>query len=315
MDGTRESVDLLIVGGGPTGLSAALLAGRASLHTVVVDAGAPRAAVAAHTHGLFTQDGTSPQELRAIGRTQLARYPTVRNVEGRVLRIHQVEGGFAVETSAGEVHARRVLVAGGWRDDLDATGIPDLARVYGTSVFPCPVCDGWEQRDRTVGVFVGHGLGDQLEHYLMMIAVLSTPRFTVFANGHDLPADVVRAVAAQGNAVVHTPIECLEDRDGHLIAVHTTDGARHPCEAGFVGGAFAGAPDGLLDALGVPTHVDVRGWRVPEVNADGSTAVPGLYVAGDARVGFGGLANAVWQGFSCAAGVVSAVAQERWRAS
>jgi len=127
----EEPLDLLVIGGGPAGLTAALLAGRASLRTCVVDAGDPRSAVVSHTHGLFTRDGASPHELRSIGRSQLERYPTVSYREAAVVRLEREPEMLRAGLDDGtQVLARHVVLASGWRDDLSRTGIPDLADVY-----------------------------------------------------------------------------------------------------------------------------------------------------------------------------------------
>lgn len=69
-----ENRDVVVVGGGAAGLSAALVLGRAMRRTLVVDAGEPRNAPSAHLQGYLTRDGMSPAEFLAVGRAEIARY-------------------------------------------------------------------------------------------------------------------------------------------------------------------------------------------------------------------------------------------------
>ncbi len=307
-------LDLAIIGGGPAGLSAALVAGRAKLNTLVIDENAPRNAVTHATHGLFTRDGTPPGELRRIGREQLAPYATVRFEEGRAQSLTpEDDGTFLIRTKRGsQVRAKRVLLATGWRDDLASLGLPGLSAVYGTSVFPCPFCDGFELSKKKLAIFVGETTEVGLEHYLAMVSVLSSPNYSVFANGNSIPKSVAQALEKHGNALVSARVTKLESADGHLTRVLTEDGRSVPCEAGFVVGDYAQPSTPFANELGVAEVSDPRGWTLPATEPDGSTSVPGFYIAGDARVGFGGLATAVAQGSQCAARIVAAIAMERW---
>lgn len=149
-------LDVVVVGGGPAGLSVALLLGRCRRHVVVCDAGRPRNAAAGALHGYLTRDGVPPCELLRLGREELHPY----GVELRqVLVTDVVKGpdGFDVHLETGErLAARTVLFATGVHDDVP--DIPGLDECYGVSVHHCPYCDGWEARDRTIAV-IGQGAG------------------------------------------------------------------------------------------------------------------------------------------------------------
>ncbi|MCB9763793.1 MAG: FAD-dependent oxidoreductase [Alphaproteobacteria bacterium] len=310
---TDALLDVLIVGGGPAGLTAALVTGRARLRTLVVDAGDPRSAVVDHTHGLFTRDGASPQHLREEGRRQLERYPTVRVVTDRVRTLRREDGVFIGLTEDGlPLHARRVILATGFRDDLTRAGLPDIAAVYGRSVFPCPFCDGFELSDRRVAVFAPRP-SPHLGHYLSMISVLSTPDFTLFTHGRPVDPALREALARRGLGCVEEPITALASTDGRLTGVRTADGRLHPRDAGFILNDFATQATDLAARLGVPDVPGPFGAQVPEVDEQGRTPVEGLYVAGDARASFAGLVRASAQGALCGAVIVGEVAEERWR--
>jgi thioredoxin reductase len=145
--------DVIIVGAGPAGLSAALVLARARRRVLVCDNGRPRNAGSRGLHGFLTRDGVTPEELRALGREETLRY----GVEWRhdeVTAVRQDPEGFVVDVvdGAGErLAGRRLLIATGVQDRL-----PELAgldRFYGRSVHHCPYCDGWEWRDRALAVY------------------------------------------------------------------------------------------------------------------------------------------------------------------
>ena len=142
-----ETYDVAIIGGGPAGLSAALVLGRARRRVVVIDAGTPRNAPAAHMQGFLSRDGTPPAELLRAARAEVRRYG-VEIVDDRVV---DATAGFALRLAGGRtVQARQVLLATGAADEL-----PDVAGArerWGRDFLHCPYCHGWEVRDQPIGV-------------------------------------------------------------------------------------------------------------------------------------------------------------------
>jgi thioredoxin reductase len=143
----RPYDDVVVVGGGAAGLSAALVLGRARRRVAVVDAGTPRNAPAAHMQGFLSRDGMPPAELLVEGRREVTGYG-VELVEDRVSR---VENGFVVHLDSGSVlTARRILIATGVADELPE--IPGVRQRWGRDLLHCPYCHGWEVRDQPLGV-------------------------------------------------------------------------------------------------------------------------------------------------------------------
>src|SRR5688572_29239677 len=148
--------DVVIVGGGPAGLSAALVLGRCRRRVLLCDAGAPRNARAQELHGYLTRDCIAPLDLLRAGRDELKPYG-VELRDARVSAIAAAPEGFAVTLtdeleqrggplqSAASVNTRTVLIASGVRDTLPE--IPGLDECYGISAHHCPYCDGWEERE------------------------------------------------------------------------------------------------------------------------------------------------------------------------
>jgi thioredoxin reductase len=156
--------DVIIVGAGPAGLSAALVLGRCRRRVLVLDTNKPRNSASRALHAFLTRDGIDPRELRRIGRAQLAQYPTVRLLNQAAMKARCLPQGFEVTTSRGvRLRARKLLLATGVVDDLPA--VVGLEKFYGRSVFHCPYCDGWESRDQPLAVYSlsGHGVGLAIE--------------------------------------------------------------------------------------------------------------------------------------------------------
>jgi thioredoxin reductase len=157
--------DVIIAGGGPAGLSAALILGRSRRHVLLCDAGRPRNAASRAIHGFVTRDGTPPREFLHVAREQLRPYDTVtiRDVEVRAAECRG-DSRFHVSLADGsDFESRKLLIATGVADNIP--GIPGFQELLGIGVFHCPYCDGWEVRDQPLAVYGrgARGLGLSLE--------------------------------------------------------------------------------------------------------------------------------------------------------
>ncbi|MEV0741716.1 NAD(P)/FAD-dependent oxidoreductase [Streptomyces sp. NPDC050549] len=273
--------EVVVIGGGPAGLSAALVLGRSRRRTLVVDAGEPRNAPAAHMQGYLTRDGMSPAEFLALGREEIARYG-VELVRDRVVDVTGVTSGFAVTLAGGEtVHARRLVIATGLKDELPA--VPGVAERFGRDVIHCPYCHGWEVRDQAFGVLATAPMS---VHQALMVSQWSKD-VTLFLHAvaeSELTDDDLRRLAAAGVAVVPGEVAGLTVEDDRLTGVRLTDGTTHPREAVFVG-PRAIPQTGLLEKLGAEMQETPFG-AYPVVDPTGQTTVPGVWAVGNA-MGFG----------------------------
>ena len=210
-----ETYDVAIIGGGPAGLSAALVLGRARRRVVVVDAGAPRNAPAAHMQGFLSRDGMSPAALLETARAEVRRYG-VEIVEDRVV---DATAGFALRLAGGRtVQARRVLFATGAVDDLpDVVGARER---WGRDLLHCPYCHGWEVRDRPIGV-----LGS-VEHAHLLRQW--SDDVILFTHTTAVTAGERATLDARGIAVVDGLVERLVVADDRLRAVQLADGRTRP---------------------------------------------------------------------------------------
>lgn len=265
--------DVVIVGGGPAGLSAALVLGRCRRQTVVIDSGEYRNAASAAMHGFLSRDGTDPAELRRLGRQELARYDTVALRHGVVTDAEALPGGFRVHLRDHEpLHCRRLLVATGMTDELpDVAGFAEL---YGTSAFHCPYCDGWEHRDSPLAVYgrAGPALGLALE-----LTAWSRDVVLCTDGPSGLTSDEVGHLAANRIGLRDQRITRFDSKNGVLEAVIFDDGTALARRALFfnVGERQRSDLPARLGCL-LDRHGAVRTGPYE------TTDVPGLYVAGDA---------------------------------
>jgi thioredoxin reductase len=140
-------MDCVIIGGGPAGLNAALVLGRARRTVILFDNNAPRNAVTAESHGFITRDGISPVEFRKIAHQDIAKYPSVQLRNVKIVEVSKRGEVFELLTEQGDtVQAKKIILATGLKEILPS--VPKLLNYYGKSLFSCPYCDGWELRDR-----------------------------------------------------------------------------------------------------------------------------------------------------------------------
>jgi thioredoxin reductase len=263
--------DVVVVGGGAAGLSAALVLSRARRTVLVVDAGAPRNAPAAHMHGFLSRDGMPPHELLAIGRDEVKGYGgEVR--AGTVTELVPLgASGFGVLLAdAQRVSARRLLLATGLRDELpDIAGLRDR---WARDVLHCPYCHGYEVRDERLGVLGG---SPDAVRYAQIVRQW-TDDLVYFAPIETLTADERSQLTARAIGIVEGVVERVLVDDDRLRGVELNDGRTVGRDALFVPPRFVPNND-LLVGLGC--DVDENGWVISDVS--GRTSVRGVWVAGN----------------------------------
>lgn len=266
--------DVVIVGGGPAGLSAALALGRARKRVLVCDAGPRRNAAATHIHNFVTRDGTPPDDFRQTARQELAHYPNVEVRDVAVAAVSGLRGDFRVELSEGAVQARRILLCAGMVDEL--LPIEGYRELWGQSIFQCPYCHGWEVQDRAWGYLARL---DHQGHFLLFAQQLRawTKNLTLFTNGtHHLPEETRETLETAGIQIETNLVTRLIARNGKLTGIALENGKVAVCEA-----LFSHPPQRQIDvvrSLGV--ELDDDGYvKVDPMKRE--TSIPGIYAAGD----------------------------------
>jgi thioredoxin reductase len=265
--------DCVIVGGGPAGLSAALMLGRCGRRVLVCDTGEGRNRWSRGVHGLLTRDGTPPAELLRLAREELGRFDTVSLCGLHVVGAAREPGHFSLACADGtRLRSRRLLLATGVVDEIPP--IPGLLELYGTSVHHCPFCDGYQWRDQPVAVW-GRG-----EHGAGLAAALTvwTRDVLLCTDGSaDLPEEWARRLAVLGIGLREERITRLEGADGRLERIVFEHGPAADRQALFFSSGQRQASD-LAARLGCRF---TEGGAVDTGKCE-ATDVPGLYVCGDA---------------------------------
>ncbi|WP_028636605.1 NAD(P)/FAD-dependent oxidoreductase [Nocardioides sp. URHA0032] len=280
-----NTYDVVVVGGGAAGLSAALVLTRARRRVAVVDAGQPRNAPAAHMQGFIGSDGLPPSELLAAARVEVAGYDghlisgTVASITACPPANAHTRRGLEVRLADGSsLTTRRVLVTTGLRDDIP--DVPGVRERWGRDLLHCPYCHGYEVRDQPLGVLAdADGDTETLEQALAHTHLVRqwSDDVVFFANGQTVSAAAREELVARAIGFVPEKVTRLVVDEDRLTGVEFADGHFVPRSAVFVRPRFV-PNDILLTDLGCATNT--TGWVA--VDATGRTSVPGVWAAGNA---------------------------------
>ncbi len=269
-----NSVDALILGGGPAGLSAAVYLGRFTRSVLVLDAGEGRSSfLQLNENYLGFPDGITTRELRELGRKQAERFG-VKFEDCRVERIEPIENGFRVFTTSGDFDGATLLFATGvtdvWPD------VPLIRDWIGKQVFWCITCDGHKTKGKRL-VCVGNT--DE--------AATTTLQFLLFTNKITLLADKEKArfseeklaALAQHNIpiVYARPDRFDFSASGDQIEGLCLDnGERLPFDMLF---SLLGVRPNTGLARDMGLRLDPEGYVV--IDEEGYTSIRGVFAAGD----------------------------------
>ncbi|OAB47110.1 NAD(P)/FAD-dependent oxidoreductase [Paenibacillus antarcticus] len=299
----EQLIDVGIIGGGPAGLNAALVLGRARKSVVLIDEDRPRNRVTRESHGFLTRDGIKPSELRRIAMEQIRAYPSVHFVADTAVTITGTDGDFLITIGDGTTfRSKKLLFAIGMKDlPLDIDG---LTAVYGTSAFVCPYCDGWELRDQSLVMIAN---GDRALHLAKTLSGWSN-KLTICTDGPDEWTDEQREELKQHNiSSFDSPILRIVSNDGMVQEVVLEDGIIIPCTGIFFAPKLATGSD-VPQALGC--QITETGTII--VDNIGKTNVPGIYSAGDASTVMYQVITAASMGALAGIGINSELLEEAW---
>jgi thioredoxin reductase/SAM-dependent methyltransferase len=292
----RERWDVIVVGGGAAGLSAALTLGRACRRVLVVDEGAPRNRYAAHMHGALGNEGIDPAELLRRGRDEISAYDVTVQT-GTIQRVEDAEGGLMVTLADSKpLFARALVVASGLSDELPE--IPGLAEQWGTGVLHCPYCHGWEVRDQRLAVL---GTSPMSLHQAELIRQWSD-QLTFFTAGcGPLDPEYAARLRSRGVQLIDEPVTEVLSDGGRLAGVKLADGNRVELDAIFTAPTARPHEEFLADLdlervgnpMGSFIAVDPMGGRTshPRIWAVGNVVNPGANVP--ISIGAGSMAGGV----------------------
>ena len=269
--------DVCIVGAGPAGLNAALILGRCRRRVVIFDSGRPRNAASRGLHGYLTRDGVHPDELRRLGRAELAKYPSVEVCHEAVVGAARHDHRFDIHgASGGSISARILLLATGRTDVLPAgRGFNEL---YGRGVYHCPYCDGWEHADQALVAY-----GRDADAFEVALGLLTWSRdVTLCSDGPcDLDADQRRRLVAHDIALNERPVAELKASPGGVLErIQFDDRTSIDC-----GALFFVSPCPQKSSLPENLGCDFDESGAVRCKGNAATNVPGLFVAGNVRCG------------------------------
>lgn len=300
-------LDCIIIGGGPAGLNAALVLGRARRETVLFDNDQARNKVTHESHGFITRDGVTPQEFREAAHNDIGKYPSVKIEKKTIVEVMKENNGFfTVKTEDGQAFAsKKILFATGLRERLPhIEGIRDF---YGKSLFSCPYCDGWEQRDQPL-VLISENA--HAVHMAKMIYQWSKD-LIICTNGQKVISEEDRILFEQKGILVNEEeISRLSGtEEGQLLKVIFENGTEIKRTGGFVTTELY---QGNQFGTSLGCEVNENGGII--VDALGKTNIAGVFAAGDTSFsGPSQLIIAASEGVRAAAGVNSELTMEEFK--
>jgi thioredoxin reductase len=298
-------IDCAIIGGGPAGLNAALVLGRARRTVLVFDDNQPRNAVTQETHGFLTRDGVKPAEFRSIAHQEISKYPSVELHHTRVSDVSNHESWFELVADNSEVvQARNIILATGLKETLPA--IDSIHDYYGKSLFSCPYCDGWELKDKPLIV-----IAEEAQHAFHMAKLVWnwSRNLLVCTNGHALlTAEQKATLQKKEIQVVEDRITALVGERGMLERVVFASHEESARQGGFVVPYWSQA-----SSFGAQLGCDTNAIGGTVTDPLGRTSVKGVYAAGEVLGGTSQLIVAAAQGSMAGAGVNTDLTQSEFQ--
>lgn len=268
--------DCAIIGGGPAGLNAALVLGRARRNTLLFDNNNPRNAVTQESHGFITRDGVKPKEFREIAHKEIGKYPSVIFEKKQITSVTKNDYVFELMTSENEIYqSKTIIISTGLKDNLPK--IENISDYYGKSLFNCPYCDGWELRDKPLVVIIEEQI--QGFHFIQTIYNWSKD-LVVCTNGKPFQnSDQKHLIQNKGIKIIENKIKRFVGENGQVEKAIFENGESVNIQGGFV------LPQ-LTQSSDFARQLGCKYNSLGGISTDsfGRTNIKGVYAAGDASI-------------------------------
>lgn len=265
--------DVIIIGGGPAGLNAAVVLGRCRRKVLVFDTAQQRNRWSHGMHNYLTQDDILPHDFIKISHAEINKYG-VQLIQKKIVRARKNEEGFFVVRDDGDVsyYAKKLLIATGLADNVPP--IEGFLEMYGISVHHCPYCDGWEARDKKLGVYARNKNGAELA---MALKGWSND-VTLYTDGKNkVKPEQAEQLKALDIDIVRWPVQKLLGNNKQLTKIVFKNGESKDCDVLFFVNGYVQQCN-----LAETFDCEVSSKGVVITNRFQQTKTPGLYVAGDA---------------------------------
>jgi thioredoxin reductase len=265
-----------LIGGGPAGLNAALVLGRARRDILLFDNDKARNAVTHESHGFITRDGVKPKEFREIAHKEIEKYPSVIYENKKIASVIKNDGLFNLTTSNNEMYqSKTIIIATGLKDNLPI--VENISDYYGKSLFNCPYCDGWELRDKPLVVIIEEQV--QGFHFIQTVYNWSKD-IVVCTNGKPFEnSEQKRLILNKGIKIIENKIKKIVGENGQMEKVVFENGDSVTVKGGFV----LPKPSQTSD-LAKEIGCEYNSLGGISVDSNGRTNIHGVYAAGDASV-------------------------------
>lgn len=297
-------MDVVVIGGGPAGMSAALVAGRGKKNVVLIDENKPRNAVTKESHAFLTRDNIKPADFKEKGRRDLLKYPTIAIKDGRVLEIKKTDQSlFELTTEAGEIlQTKNVVITPGLKETLPA--VSGIENYYGTSLFSCPFCDGWEMKDKPL-ILIAES--PQALHVIKLLKNW-TDDLIVATNGHSVfDTEQKKVFELNHIRLIEEKITELKGNNGELKSVVFKNGEEVERSGGFCTTVLDNSLP-FIEQLGI--EVNEAGYITADMM--GHTNVKGIYAAGEIT-GPSQLIVSASQGHMTGVGIIADACEEAFQ--
>lgn len=268
--------DCAIIGGGPAGLNAALVLGRARRNTLLFDNNNPRNAVTQESHGFITRDGVKPKEFREIAHKEIGKYPSVIFEKKQITSVNKNDYVFELMTSENEIYqSKTIVISTGLKDNLPK--IENISDYYGKSLFNCPYCDGWELRDKPLVVIIEEQI--QGFHFIQTIYNWSKD-LVVCTNGKPFQnSDQKHLIQNKGIKIIENKIKSFVGENGQIEKTVFENGESVNIQGGFVLPQLTQSSD-IAKQLGC----EYNSLGGISTDSFGRTNIKGVYASGDASI-------------------------------